>query len=241
MIFSRKMARAAELYRERGTSGFVALLAERLRRATGRLTPQEAAWRDRKISVDAAFDRAAGADTGGVQHLYELSISGPNGRFGVDHIASDPEDFERAIRALEIDPRDFTFVDLGSGKGRAVLMATRLPFKAIVGVEFASELHAIATANVARLLASERSRVTLVLGDASEATPPEGPLVVYMYHPFGPEVMKKVASTLRAAAQTRPIYIVYVNPVHGDVLDDAGWRRKTFGQSYVVFDMAEVR
>jgi len=44
--------------------------------------------------------------------------------------------------------RDFTFVDLGSGKGRVLLMASHYPFKRIIGVEFIPELHQVAQENI---------------------------------------------------------------------------------------------
>ena len=52
------------------------------------------------------------------------------------------------LRALDIDYSDFVFVDYGSGKGRTLLVAAEFPFKKIVGVEIAQELHAIAGKNV---------------------------------------------------------------------------------------------
>lgn len=232
-----KLERAAQLYRERGPRGMAAILAERLRRVTGHLTPEEAAWRERKASADLAFDRAVGVDTGGVQHLYGLSIAGPNARFGVNHIASDPDDFARAMGSLDIDFGSFSFVDLGSGKARAVLMAAKLPFNRIIGVEFAAELHATACANVGTLSPEIRSRIQLVHADASQYETPIGPLVVYLYHPFGPEIIDKVARRLLSnwRDNPRPIFIVYVNPQHADAWLSAGWRKSKFGQSYIVF------
>lgn len=233
----RKLERAAQLYREHGPLGMASVVAERFRRLTGRLTPEEAAWQARKTSTDLAFDRAAGVDTSGVQHLYGLSITGPNARFGVNHIASDPDDFARAIGSLDIDFAAFSFVDLGSGKARAVLMAARLPFKTVVGVEFAAELHAAACTNVATLESRFRSRIKLIHGDASQFDPPDGPLVVYLYHPFGPEIIGKVARRFLDdwRERPRPIFVVYVNPQHADDWLLAGWRKLGFGQSFAVF------
>lgn len=234
----RKARRAAELVPEGGLSGVIEKIVARLRRATGLVSAQQKAWDDRKRLTDQAFDGSSGADTGGIQRLFGLSVVGPNARHGVSHIASDPDDFTRAIDALEVDLRDYAFVDLGSGKGRAVLMAARLPFRKIVGVEFAAELHAVARANLAALPAADQARVSLVHDDAVACALPEGPLVVYLYHPFGPAIIRPVATRLldECRATGRAMRVVYVNPQHADVWLEVGWVRTTFGQSYVVFE-----
>ena len=43
----------------------------------------------------------------------------------------------------------FSFLDVGSGKGLVVMLASRHPFREVVGVEMAPELHAIAERNAA--------------------------------------------------------------------------------------------
>ena len=61
----------------------------------------------------------------------------------------------RRITALTL--RDFTFLDLGSGKGRTLLMASDYPFRRIVGVELLHSLHQIAQENL-RLYKSESQK-----------------------------------------------------------------------------------
>ena len=85
----------------------------------------EALWMLKKMEVDRQFDAQFAVETGGVTHLSALRISGDNRRFGVDHIASDPDELEHALDSLPGDLKGLTFVDLGSGKGRAVLLASR--------------------------------------------------------------------------------------------------------------------
>src|SRR5690606_37629429 len=52
------------------------------------------------------------------------------------------------IGSLDLHPNEFTFVDMGSGKGRALLVASEFAFKKIVGIEISDELHRIAERNV---------------------------------------------------------------------------------------------
>jgi SAM-dependent methyltransferase len=187
--------------------------------STARLTlfgEPEAPWMVKKLEVDRRFDAQFAVETGGVTHLSALQISGSNRRFGVDHIASDPDELEQALDSLPGDLKGLTFVDLGSGKGRAVLLASRRPFRRIVGVEFARELHEVARANVARFPRSAQrcERIELVCADAADYELPDEDLVIFMYNPFCLEVMRTIAARARESLRARPrrMYILYTNP-----------------------------
>ncbi len=113
-----------------------------------------------------------------------------------------------------------TFVDLGSGMGRALMEAARLPFRQIVGVEISPALHAVATENFARLERAEFAcrDVRLVRADAARYALPRGPLVVYLYNPFSAVVLAEVLSKLKKRTGT-PVAIVYHTPVERDVIE----------------------
>jgi len=185
------------------------------------------AYRRQKLNDDQRFD-AAGYDTGGVQHLYGMNVVGPHGAAGGNHIAVPTDDFEAAIAHLDIPCEGATFIDLGSGKGRAVLMAADHPFAAVVGVEFASELHEAAVANVARRTALHGSdrRIALHLDDATRFPLPSGPIVLFLFNPFDPPVLTDVVEAAMQSwrADPRPIRILYMNPVHHRSWEEAGWR-----------------
>ena len=55
----------------------------------------------------------------------------------------------------------YTFVDLGAGMGRAMLLAADYPFRAVVGVELHPTLARIARANLAIWRAAKRTRVPM--------------------------------------------------------------------------------
>ena len=99
---------------------------------------------------------------------------------------SEPQVFHAILERLGIGYERFTFLDLGRGKGRTLLMASYYPFRRIIGAEIVPELHAIAEANVASYR-SERKKCFAIetwLGDAREFPFPAGPLVVYLFNPF---------------------------------------------------------
>ncbi|GAA0278127.1 hypothetical protein LNAOJCKE_4531 [Methylorubrum aminovorans] len=235
---ARKTEKAFRIYRDLGLRSLVLRLARTLGRALGLSGAGEARWRARKEAVDVAFDAEAGVSTGGITHLYGLSIVGPNATSGVSHIACDPDEFRAALDALEADLTEHSFVDLGSGKGRALILAARYPFATIVGVEFAAELHAVATANVAALPAADRARISLVYEDASRFAFPDGPLVVFLNNPFEEAVCREVARHLRAdvSAHPRPVRVVYLRPQHRAAWIDAGWSSVRDGTCFLILE-----
>jgi hypothetical protein len=100
------------------------------------------------------FDREYGVDTdgkfGGWTYLSDLDIPSPNWFDANDYAAIEPLRFKRVLAKLNIAFEDYTFVDYGSGKGRALLLASEFPFKRIIGLEFSPELHSIAEDNIRR-------------------------------------------------------------------------------------------
>ena len=85
-----------------------------------------------------------------------------------------------------------SFIDIGSGMGRVVILAAQQPFKMVVGVEISGSLHEVARENLAALDPEVVlcRNVRLVLGDAATYRFPRGRLVVYLYNPFRTQVLE---------------------------------------------------
>jgi SAM-dependent methyltransferase len=183
----------------------------RLRRAGLAATLREGmGWLDRlrRGSKPDEFDLKHGTDTGGQVPLWKLRISSANARFGAAYQTVDEQALVDAIGVLNADPRSFTFIDLGCGKGRALLIAAKLGFTQIVGVEFASELAAIAKKNLATM---EVANAVVVEGDAAQYHFPTCNLVVYLFNPFSLEVMEKVVANMGNATRNK-LYVIYAAP-----------------------------
>jgi SAM-dependent methyltransferase len=137
-----------------------------------------------------------------------------------------PRLFLRVLRSLRIDPRTFTFIDLGSGQGRALLLASRFPFKTVIGVEYDEGLHRIAQTNIAIYIRKARTAapVQSVCADAAHFALPSGDLVLYLFNPFGPEILMPVLERILRAlcAQERQILLIYQNPRQQALLDACG-------------------
>lgn len=149
------------------------------------------------------FDQVNRTDTGGLVPLWRFQIAYPSARFGAGY--KSPTE-TRIREALESVPRHTTLVDLGSGKGRALIVAARMGFREVIGVEFAAELADIARRN----LAITGAKAEVVEADASEYALPDGPLCIYLYSPFSLEIMEKVVAKLdHRFSET---WVVYLNP-----------------------------
>ncbi len=91
--------------------------------------------------VQDSFDLRHGTDTGGIEPLWKFHIRSSNRSFGFCYQPTDEKELVDAVNFLSEDLRAFTFVDLGCGKGRALLVASNLGFEQVIGVEFARELN----------------------------------------------------------------------------------------------------
>ena len=184
-------------------------------------------WRRRVRRTDTEFDRSFGVDTGGLISLSDLDIEDDNWVHGLMYAASPPELFAEIIQNLPIRHEDFVFVDFGSGKGRALLMASHYPFARIVGVEFSARLHEIAQRNIAGYRGSAQ-RCTALASVCMDAVgwpiPPER-AVFYLYRPFDEEVLAAVLGNIERSLADHPreVFVVYMNPLPDTILDRQDW------------------
>ena len=183
------------------------------------------------------FDERFGVETSGL--IYELPSGHAHDVYNNGYFAVAPSVFHAVMRLLlerlHLEYERFRFVDVGSGKGRALLLASDYPFREVIGVELSPELDRVARANVARYAAAttpepraqgnRRPPVISIQGDATEFLWPPGPLVVYMWNAFTSPVMERVFQNLEAslAEQPRELYLVYIHPELESVLAGLPW------------------
>jgi Predicted O-methyltransferase len=138
------------------------------------------------------------------------------GLFHSPYQPTDPVLFHEIIDSLPIQFENFTFVDLGSGKGRTLLMASDYPFRRIVGVELIEELHRVAQQNISnyRNPAQRCRQIASVCTDARECDFPGEPLVLYLFNPLPEPALVEVLERLEKsmAENPRPLWIAYHNP-----------------------------
>ena len=220
----------------------MALLVRAIRKVVGvtrRTFGPEPAWRRHKRTIDHAFDSAHDVDTGGITQLKAVGVPRSRWRESVPHIAVDPGEFKAALSAIEVDLSRFTFIDLGSGKGRALLLAAHYPFRRIIGVEFAEPLVATARENLRRASTThDVSRIDVIHSDVLKYEFPNDPVLIFMYNPFGDATMREVARRARASldSSAREMLVLYLNPFQMDAWRDAGFTLINQGPHFVILE-----
>lgn len=166
------------------------------------------------------FDVAHGVDTDGDfdgwTYLSDLDIPGRNWIHGRNYAGIEPDRFNLALSSVSLKHEDFVFIDFGSGKGRALLMASDLPFRRVIGFEFSPELHGVAQQNIRKYRRSPDGcqAVESVCIDFLGAVLPPEPSVLFFFDPctetIFPSVLERIRSSLRA--HPRPLHLIYVAP-----------------------------
>jgi len=136
--------------------------------------------------------------------------------------------------------KHYTFVDIGAGKGRAMLVASEFPFRQVIGIELNPEMADIAQINIARWREAHASDITaspiapihLFEQDALEFELPSTPTLAFLFHPFEAPVLRALLRRIETqfAARPRMLDLLYVNAECANVLDrHPAFRRLWFG------------
>jgi predicted RNA methylase len=171
------------------------------------------------------LDTEYGLDTGGAVNLAALTAD------GLPYYGIAPSMFRAIMKHVTLDRIGATFIDFGSGKGRAIFLAAEYGFRRITGVEILETLHAVAVRNTEIYRAATGAVVAIepVLCDVASFAIPPGPVLAYLYNPFGEKTMKQVLRNLEAAHERtgQRIDIAYGHPSYEKLLDTQAWLRKT--------------
>jgi SAM-dependent methyltransferase len=156
------------------------------------------------------------------------AVSWPDRLLGVFHSPYQPTEpalFHEMLEALHqqgLDFREFTFIDLGSGKGRTLLLASDYPFRRILGVELLPALHQIAQENLQKYHSESQKCFTLesICADATAFPFPAGPTVLYLFNPFPESGLRRTLANLEQSLRQNPrrVYVLYHNPLLENVI-----------------------
>ena len=175
------------------------------------------------------FDRRHGTDTSGYLGPEDLVKGRANDALNHGYSAIAPSVFHEACRrwqetlsAVSGRIEAYSLVDIGAGKGRALLLAAELPFRKVIGVEVSEELARIARRNIMRWsrVAKTKAKIRVVHEDAAKFRWPRTPLLVYLYNPFACSLVAQMAERLAAVAASGSglVDLLYVNPTCTDTL-----------------------
>jgi hypothetical protein len=178
--------------------------------------------KNRKSYVNYAvrdeFDQQHGIETSQRVHLTDLKIDSPNWIYADGYWPTPPEVFHEALSSLNRKFEGLTFIDFGSGKGRVLLMASEYPFRKIIGVEFAGELHSVALQNISRYKSSTQQcrDIASICADFTQFPIPAVPLFIFLYNPSSREITAGLAKNIARSLQEHPreLWVLYVTPAY---------------------------
>jgi SAM-dependent methyltransferase len=190
-------------------------------RGRGLLTTMSVAF---SAVADLTFDWRHGTDTARVVPIGEMNVRSENTAHAVHYQATKAGPLAKLLRRLRF-PEGSVFVDFGSGKGRVLLLAAQEKFKRVVGVEFSSDLCAVARKNV-ELFRQKRpslASVEIVEADAASYLVRPDENVFFLFNPFDEVVLAKVVQRIgeSLAAHPRAAWMIYCTPRHARVVDEA--------------------
>ena len=191
------------------------------------------------------FDEMHGVETGGLIPAGDLVTGHSSDAYVTAYYGVAPSIVRNLVELWqETNPAHpierYTFVDIGAGKGRAILVASELPFKQVIGVELNPMMADIAQQNVDHWIESRKddptanrhAPVRLVEQDALDFDFPKTPCVAFLFHPFEAPLMKKLLMSMEKqfAKRAGQLDLLYVNAECAAVFDaNPAFRRLWFG------------
>ena len=156
------------------------------------------------------FDQIHDTDTSGLVPARDLATGHPNDEHVTAYYGVAPSILRSLIdRWRETSPphhiTDYTFLDIGAGKGRAVLLASEFPFRQIIGVELNPAMATIAQSNADIWHRAHAADPTAIIDHRIDSTVAPQALFL-MNHPFTTARAKKLA-TQSATAPDRIMWL----------------------------------
>jgi len=185
------------------------------------------------------FDQMHGVDTSGLVPAKHLVTGHANDEHVTAYYGVAPS----ILRALIAQWREtipphpisrYTFIDIGAGKGRGLLVASEFSFRKVIGIELNPALAVTARQNVAHWTAAHAADCTAPLlapievleQDALAFDLPAPPTLLFLFHPFEAPVLKQLLRRIETTFANRPprssepaLDILYVNAECANVLD----------------------
>ena len=179
---------------------------------------------------DRSFDEHHGTDTAGSVEPDQLGISDARVRGQAILYLPSPLRVTRwMLDHVGVDPSQRTFVDLGCGKGRVLLVAAQRPFRRVVGIEISEQLADVAATNAERYVGppARRAGVDVITADVTTVDLPTTDLLIHAYHPFGVEILTRVLTRLEASLAVTPRRVTFAYLMYTAAVDEVA---ATFAQ-----------
>jgi SAM-dependent methyltransferase len=176
---------------------------KKLRNLIGKFTPERISRKSLLIK-----EIIQGVDFSGVVEPEEVGL---DPKHVVESSPSWNKYLVRLLKDLHINNQD-TILDIGCGKGSAMLAMLKFPFARVDGIELSKEISEIAIRNLTKL---KKQRWQIFNGDAITYEDYHAYSMLYLYHPFRDEIMRQVVANIHSSISGREqeMLVIYNNPV----------------------------
>ena len=160
-------------------------------------------------------EKSKGIDTFKFVNVNDLGI--PMESEPKEFVCSGNSYLGKVLRDLNITKED-SIVDLGCGKGGAVIYMAKFPFNKIIGIEYSHSLFLNAQRNIERM---KEKNIQIIYCDAGCYDDIDDINYFYMFNPFGLVTIKRVLDHICKSYIVNPrvIKIIYKNPsFHNEII-----------------------
>jgi SAM-dependent methyltransferase len=177
------------------------------------------------VLADLSFDWKHGTDTMKWVDVNSFETASRNKSRAVPYQATKARPFAKLVKELRL-PTEGAFVDLGCGKGRVLLIASRLGYNRVVGVEFCAHLCRHARENVDRFRARYPacSPIDVIESDVALYRFAGDESVLFIYNPFDEVVVKQMMDNIGNSVRKMPrdIWLIYNTPIQHATIQREG-------------------
>lgn len=174
------------------------------------------------LLYDLYYDIIYGYDTYSWVPVDKLDVEEVQKEHAVIYQATRVIPLRKLFKKLKI-PKEYSFVDIGCGKGRVLLIAAEYGFKKIKGIEFSSNLTSIAEKNISKYKTITKSNTNfdVVTIDAAEYKFNDIEDVFFLFNPFDEVILKKVLDNIYESLKqhNRRVWMIYANAVHRELIE----------------------
>jgi hypothetical protein len=147
----------------------------------------------------------------------------------VKYDPSNPDIFKKLFENTGWHFENSVFVDYGCGKGTAMVYASEMGFRKLIGIDFSRKLSEIAISNLKKYasMTSREIDYEVVCKDAREYEIPADADCFYFFNPFDSFIMDHVMQNLVKSLEKNPrnILIVYSNAMYKEIIEKYGFKK----------------
>jgi 16S rRNA G966 N2-methylase RsmD len=193
--------------------------------------------------IDYFFDLKYKTDTSSWVTLDDLNIDDSAKKRASGYQPTHAFQLRKLLRTLSI-PINKVMIDLGSGKGKVLLIASEFGFREARGIEISRRLCNIAINNchIYKQLTNNETNFVVINSDVINYNMRDDEDVFYMFNPFDEYVLKQMMKNISESIlrQNRKIWIIYRNAIYKDIIDTNKYFTKitdfiSLGQEYAVY------